>query len=73
MPRIATNVGRLKSALFLTAASGALLAVSTPVGAAEQIETVVVTGTLIPTPNATSNSPIQTVSSEAIDLSGHPN
>src|SRR5215472_512604 len=49
------------------------MAVSTSASAAPAIETVVVTGTLIPTPNATSNSPIQTVSSEAIDLSGHPN
>jgi outer membrane receptor protein involved in Fe transport len=48
------------------------MAIPTSASAAP-VETVVVTGTLIPTPNATSNSPIQTVSSEAIDLSGHPN
>jgi outer membrane receptor protein involved in Fe transport len=40
---------------------------------ADTVETVVVTGSLIPTPNATSNSPIQTVGSEAIDLSGRSN
>ncbi len=62
----------LRAALLLGAASAAVMGFSAAASAAP-IETVVVTGTLIPTPNATSNSPIQTVSSEAIDLSGHPN
>jgi len=64
----------LKAALLLGAATAAAVGLSAPAYAADQaIETVVVTGSLIPTPNATSNSPIQTVSAESIDLSGHPN
>ncbi len=62
----------LRSALLLGAASIVAVGVAAP-ASADTVETVVVTGSLIPTPNATSNSPIQSVSAEAIDLSGHPN
>lgn len=62
----------LRAALLLGASAS--IGLIAPAHAADsQIETVVVTGSLIPQPNATSNSPIQTVSAEAIDLSGHPN
>jgi outer membrane receptor protein involved in Fe transport len=61
----------LRSALLLGAASAFAVGMAAP-AAADTVETVVVTGSLIPSPNATSNSPIQTVGAEAIDLSGHP-
>jgi outer membrane receptor protein involved in Fe transport len=64
----------LKAALLLGAATATAMSLSTSAVAADQpVETVIVTGSLIPTPNATSNSPIQTVGAEQIDLSGHPN
>jgi outer membrane receptor protein involved in Fe transport len=62
----------LRSALLLGAATFAAVGLAAPANA-DTVETVVVTGSLIPTPNATSNSPIQTVAAEAIDLSGHAN
>src|SRR5215472_7146339 len=62
----------LKAALLLGAATATAMALSSSAMAQQPIETVVVTGSLIPTPNATSNSPIQTVGAEQIDLSGHP-
>lgn len=64
----------LKAALLLGAATATAISLTNSAVAADQpVETVVVTGSLIPTPNATSNSPIQTVGAEQIDLSGHPN
>ncbi len=67
-----TNTRALRSFLLLGTASVVAAALAVP-AAADTVETVVVTGSLIPTPNATSNSPIQTVGSEAIDLSGRAN
>jgi iron complex outermembrane receptor protein len=63
----------LKAALLLGAATATAISLSAPAAADTPVETVVVTCSLIPTPNATSNSPIQTLGTEQIDLSGHAN
>jgi outer membrane receptor protein involved in Fe transport len=67
-----TNTRALRSLLLLGTASVVAAALAMP-AVADTVETVVVTGSLIPTPNATSNSPILTVGAEAIDLSGRAN
>ncbi|MBV9044314.1 MAG: TonB-dependent receptor [Alphaproteobacteria bacterium] len=55
----------LKSALLLGAATAAAISLSTPASAAT-VETVVVTGSRIPTKDFASNSPVATVQGEAI-------